>query len=89
MRTESKPTSADEQQAADRHSKSYLARLFSPENLPQILLIIVGIGGIVVALRTLGHLQESAERQLRGYVFAETADILSILSFCEGGNDAN
>jgi len=40
------------------------------------LLIFVGLGGICVAVRTLGHLRESSERQLRAYVFPETVDIL-------------
>jgi hypothetical protein len=32
---------------------SYLSRLFSPENLPNIALVIIGFGGIVVAIKSL------------------------------------
>ena len=39
-------------------------------------LFIVGFGGVWIAIRTLVHLRESSERQLRAYVFPETADIL-------------
>jgi hypothetical protein len=34
-------------------SKSYFSRLFSPENLPNIALVVVGIGGIITAICTL------------------------------------
>jgi hypothetical protein len=48
--------------------KSYFSRLFSPENLPTVGLIFVGIVGIYVAIGTLNHMRESSERQLRAYV---------------------
>jgi hypothetical protein len=35
----------------------YLARLFSPENIPNIALVIVGVVGIIVAIRTLDDLK--------------------------------
>jgi hypothetical protein len=55
---------------------SYIARLISPENLPNIVLIFVGIGGIIVAIRTLNHMRESSETQLQAYVFVEGASIV-------------
>jgi hypothetical protein len=42
-------------------SPSYLHRLFSPENLPTIALVIVGIVGTVVALITLFHIKRQAD----------------------------
>src|SRR5713226_8543991 len=33
--------------------KSYLSRLFSPENLPNVGLFFAGVVGIIVAIRTL------------------------------------
>src|SRR6185437_7060400 len=50
---------------------SYLRRLFSPENLPSIGLLVAGIVGIIVAIGTLNHMRESSEMQLRAYVVAE------------------
>lgn len=42
---------------AKGHTQTYFARLFSPENLPNIGLLIAGIAGIVVAIGTLRHLR--------------------------------
>jgi hypothetical protein len=54
----------------ENHPKSYLRRLFSPENLPNILLFAVGFAGIVVAVLTLRKI----ERQTKaGEVAAEAA----------------
>jgi len=44
------------------NSKSYLSRLFAPENLPNIGLLFAGIGGIVIAICTLRKI----ERQTKG-----------------------
>lgn len=55
--------------------KSYFSRLFSPENLPTIGLIFVGIVGIYVAIGTLNHMRESSERQLRAYVLPTEVSI--------------
>jgi hypothetical protein len=53
------------QNAAKRESENhpdksphYLMRLFSPENLPNIALVIVGIAGIIVAICTLKDIQK-------------------------------
>lgn len=62
----------------DNQSKSYLSRLFSPENLPNIGLLVAGIVGICVAIGTLKHMQESSERQLRAYVVMEVGSIVNI-----------
>src|ERR1017187_6166475 len=43
--------------------KSYLSRLFSPENLPNIALFVAGVVGIIVAICTLRTLREQT-RQL-------------------------
>src|ERR1700733_5256802 len=55
---------------------SYLCRLFSPGNLPNIGLVVVAIGGIVVAIRTLNHMRESSERQLQAYVLPDKSSIV-------------
>ena len=52
---------------------SYISRLFSPENL---LLVVVGVIGIAVAIRTLNHMRESSERQLRAYVLMDSGSVL-------------
>ena len=44
-----------------RESKSYFARLFAPENFSNIVLCIVGIGGIIVAICTLKTIREQTE----------------------------
>jgi hypothetical protein len=63
---------------ADHHAEGYLRRLFSPENLPNIGLFIAGIIGIVVAIGTLRHMRESAERQMRAYVVGENGTIFNV-----------
>jgi hypothetical protein len=57
------------------HPQSYLCRLFSPENLPSIGLLIAGIAGIIVAIGTLRHMRESSERQLQAYVLPEQVGV--------------
>jgi hypothetical protein len=46
--------------AADQ-PKSYFSRLFSPENLPNIGLLVAGVGGIIVAVSTLKAIQRQAK----------------------------
>jgi hypothetical protein len=67
-----------EENGAENHPKSYLSRLFSPENLPNIGLFVAGVIGIWVAIGTLNHMRESSERQLRAYVVAELGNIVNI-----------
>jgi hypothetical protein len=55
--------------------KDYVAELFSSDNLPTLILVLVGIGGIIVAIRTLNHMRESSERQLQAYVLPESASL--------------
>jgi len=43
------------------HTESYLHRLFSPENLPNIGLLIAGLIGIIVAVRTLRAIKVQAD----------------------------
>jgi hypothetical protein len=63
---------------AKDHPQSYLLRLFAPENLPNIGLLLAGVVGIVVAIGTLKHMQESSERELRAYVIAESGTIFNV-----------
>lgn len=63
---------AQEDRASD-NPKSYLSRLFSPENLPNIGLVIAGIVGIFIALRTL----KTIERQTKATEDAAEAALLS------------
>ena len=42
------------------HRESYLARLFAPENLPNIALFLVGTAGVIIAICTLKALQHQA-----------------------------
>jgi hypothetical protein len=72
--------SAVNQQAApaqeDRpndNPKGYLCRLFSPENLPNIGLLVAGIVGIFIALRTL----KTIDRQTKATEDAAEAALLS------------
>jgi hypothetical protein len=59
---------------------SYVSRLFSPENLPNIALALVGMGGIVVAVLTLLVIK----RQTQALVDAERARVFVSASRCEG-----
>lgn len=49
-----------EQQNRPPKPPSYLSRLFSPENLPNVALVFVGIGGIVIAICTLFRINTQA-----------------------------
>jgi hypothetical protein len=53
-------TTQAQHNGAANDSKSYFSRLFSPENLPNIGLLIAGIAGIVVAIYTLRTIKEQA-----------------------------
>jgi hypothetical protein len=67
---------AFEQQAiaAACESDGYFCRLFSSANLPSMLLVFIGIGGIWAALRTLGAIQKQVDAMVnadRAWVVAE------------------
>jgi hypothetical protein len=47
------------------HPKSYLSRLFAPENLTNIGLLIAGLAGICVAVRTLKAISRQADQMER------------------------
>jgi hypothetical protein len=49
-----------ENDRAENHSKSYLWRLFSPENLPNIGLFVVGVGGVIIGVCTLLSLKKQS-----------------------------
>lgn len=52
------------EEKSDGHSKqppSYLSRLFSPENLPAIALVFVGIGAVIAAICTLKAIERQAK----------------------------
>jgi hypothetical protein len=56
------------QQASDQQAiaaacepNGYFCRLFGPTNLPTVLLVFIGIGGVWAALQTLWAIQEQAE----------------------------
>ena len=73
---------------AENHAKSYLSRLFSPENLPNIFLFLAGVVGIVIANRTLKAIKRQADlmdgtakRQLRAYLGISK----SLVKFTEDG----
>jgi hypothetical protein len=72
------PAGQGQQDSKPNNPPSYFSRLFSPENLPNICLVGAGILGIIVAIRTLNHMRESSERQLRAYVLPELGNIVNI-----------
>jgi hypothetical protein len=52
---------AHQQTGANCPPQSYLSRLFSPENLPNIFLGVVGVAGIVIAICTLRVIRRQVE----------------------------
>jgi hypothetical protein len=54
-------TPAQQENWAADHPQSYLRRLFSPENIPNIGLFIVGIIGTIVAVYTLRDIQKQTK----------------------------
>jgi hypothetical protein len=58
------PASQPQEHGTEDQPKSYFERLFSAENLPNIGLLIAGIIGIGVAIRTLGVLREQTKAMM-------------------------
>jgi hypothetical protein len=56
-----KQTSTTQADRSSGHPQSYLARLFSPENLPNIALVVAGFAGIIVAICTLSVLRRQTK----------------------------
>jgi uncharacterized membrane protein YidH (DUF202 family) len=44
---------------------SYFSRLFVPENLPNIALVLVGVGGIIVAVKSLNRIDTQISEMRR------------------------
>ena len=59
----SQQTAAQQENRTADHPRTYLSRLFSPENLPSIGLLLAGIGGICVAIRTLKAVERQVQTQ--------------------------
>jgi hypothetical protein len=60
--------------------KSYLSRLFSPENLPNLGLLVAGVIGIIVALCTLGVLRDqtiATQQSVAMFVSKERAKLIA------------
>jgi hypothetical protein len=55
------------------HTQSYLSRLLTPENLPNVGLFFVGFGGILVAVRTLRKIDEQIAATRDATVAAQTS----------------
>lgn len=51
-------TSNNQSDRAPNQSQGYFSRLFSAENLPNLILCLVGIAGVRVAVKTLKHIQK-------------------------------
>jgi hypothetical protein len=58
---------------AKSDSKGYFKRLFTPENLPNIVLCLVGIGGIIVAVCTLRIIERQTKHLRNSVVQARRA----------------
>jgi hypothetical protein len=58
---------------ACRESQGYFCRILAPANIPNILLVLVGIGAILAALGTLSAIQRQADLMERQTVATETA----------------
>ena len=59
---------AQQQDGAERKTKSYLTRLFAPENLPNILLFLVGLTGIGIAICTLRVIRKQVEIEKDAFI---------------------
>jgi uncharacterized membrane protein YidH (DUF202 family) len=71
--------SATQADRSTSHPQSYLSRLFSPENLPNIALVIAGFAGIIVAVCTLRKIErqtKAAEVNIQALVSTERAWIV-------------
>jgi hypothetical protein len=69
--------SNEEQNRAKSHTESYLSRLVAPENLPSIGLLLAGIWGICVAIRTLKAIESQTHilsESQRPRIVADPAD---------------
>jgi hypothetical protein len=75
------------------HSESYILRLISPENLPNIGLFLAGVIGIIVATRTLNAIKEQAKianraliTQFRPKVIVRSIGLTRNATYTEGSN---
>jgi hypothetical protein len=68
----------EEQSGAKGNTESYLSRLLAPENLPNIGLLLAGIWGICVAMRTLRAIERQAE-VMRGQLTVPYRAYLSVI----------
>lgn len=68
---------ASEQQAiaAACEPNGYFCRLFGATNLPSLLLVVVGIGGIWAAIRTLRAIERQADIMEKSLKIVEAADV--------------
>ena len=62
---------ASEQQAitAACEPNGYFCRLFGAANLPSVILVLVGIGGILAAIQTLNNIERQTRLMHRSFVF--------------------
>jgi hypothetical protein len=58
--------SSAQENRPEEKSQGYFSRLFTPENLPNIGLVIVGIIGILVAVRTLRSIEQQTAALIEG-----------------------
>ena len=84
-------TAPENGNGAANDPKSYLSRLFSPENLPNIGLFFAGIIGIIIAICTLKEMQRAGEQASKQLGLTErpwispSAYIISPLTADENG----
>lgn len=68
--------SASQQNGGNRPPQSYLSRLFSPENLPNIFLGVIGFVGIVIAICTLRVIRRQVEIEKDALIAAQRPRLL-------------
>jgi hypothetical protein len=74
-------TSNQNSDSTSEHPKSYLARLLSPENLPNVLLFVPAVIGIVVAVCTLRKVSNQAELMKRQAKIMERQETLARIAY--------
>lgn len=77
--TINRQTSPGPENRHEEHFQTYFSRLFAAENLPNIILALVGIAGIVVAICTLHTIRKQTDAtEIAANAARDSADIMRL-----------
>jgi hypothetical protein len=81
-------TTYDVRDRIEKHSEGYLARLFSPENIPNDGLCVIGVVGTIIALSTIRAIKKQTKDAAKEVVRLNRA-YLTVDEWMTGGEEGN